>query len=237
MSTRDGGKVIVRIVADASQFTATADKASGQAAKLQGGMTGAGGASKVLGRNLNTLGGQVGKTGLHFSNLTNTVTNASWQMQRAGIALSIGITAPLLGAAAAAVKVSTAFEHSSARITGLVGVQKSVMAGWRSDMEATSRATGVGIDQLAESMYFVTTSGFRGAEALGILNDAARASAAGLGEAKDAAWLTTAAINAYGSANINSSEILDTLAEAVRLGRFEVGEMSATMGRLLPICL
>ena len=134
-----------------------------------------------------------------------------------------------------AIRRGVQFEESLSRIVGLVGVARDQVGEWRGELRALSAATGQGPQELAEAMFFVTSAGARGQEALDILEESSRAAAAGLGETRTVADLVTSAVNAYGSEVLSASAATDVLTAAVREGKAEPAELAASMGQVLPI--
>ena len=139
------------------------------------------------------------------------------------------------GAATAAVTEFAGFESEISKIEGLVGVSRDQLDAWRKDLVSISRETGKAPRELAKALFFVTSAGLRGAEAIDVLRQSARASAAGLGDQVPIVDLLTSAINAYGSENLTAQQATDALTEAVRLGKLEPGSLAAAMGRVLPV--
>ena len=127
------------------------------------------------------------------------------------------------------------FEDEMAKIVGLVGVPAEQLAEWRKPLLDIASATAVGPQSLAKALFFVTSAGLRGKEAIEVLEQAARAQAAGMGEAKTIADLTTSAINAYGSENLSAADATDALTEAIRLGKLEPTAMANSIGRVIPL--
>ena len=141
----------------------------------------------------------------------------------------------ITGVAGLSLRSFTRFEDELAKIVGLVGVPAEQLAEWTPELQKIAVATGVGPQELAKALFFVTSAGLRGAEAMEVLEQAAKAQAAGLGDAKTVVDLVTSAINAYGSENLTATQATDALTEAVRLGKLEPASMAASMGRLIPI--
>ncbi|WP_166345130.1 phage tail tape measure protein [Phytoactinopolyspora limicola] len=96
-------------------------------------------------------------------------------------------------------------------------------------------ATGRGPQELAKALFFVTSAGLRGGEALDVLKASAQASAIGLGDTAVVADLVTSAVNAYGSETLSASAATDVLIGAVREGKAEAPELAGALGRVLPI--
>jgi len=95
--------------------------------------------------------------------------------------------------------------------------------------------TGVNAAEAAEALFFVTSAGLRGSEAMDVLEQSLKASALGLGETKTVADLATSAMNAYGSDTLGASDATDVLVSAVREGKLQADELSSVMGAVLPI--
>ncbi|MCK5769466.1 phage tail tape measure protein [Algiphilus sp.] len=152
------------------------------------------------------------------------------------MAATVGRTAAglvgLASAGAAVAKVSgemLTFERTLSRIEGLVGVAREQVDAMGGSLLDLSPATGKGPNELAEALFFVTSAGYRGAEALQIVEASARASTAGLGETAAIADTVTSAVNAYGPAALSAAESTDILVAAVREGKLEAAEMGPAL--------
>lgn len=145
------------------------------------------------------------------------------------------VTLPVALLGIQAVKTFTEFEFHLAKIEGLVGIAREQTRAWGSEVLALSTQTGKGPLELADALYFVTSSGFKGAEAMDILKVSAQAASAGLGETKYVADIVTSAMNAYGKEVLNASEATDILTATIREGKGEADKMVASMGVALPI--
>ena len=141
----------------------------------------------------------------------------------------------LTGAATGAVAAYAQVENSLSKIRGLVGLSAQEMEGWGSQLQDMALATGQSTAAMAEGMFFVTSAGLRGSEAMDVLEASARAATAGLGDVSTLADLATSAVNAYGSAVLPPAAAMDHLTEAVRLGKLEADQLAGAMGNVLPI--
>jgi TP901 family phage tail tape measure protein len=152
-----------------------------------------------------------------------------------GTSLTKYVTVPLTGVAAAATKTGTAIDDQFAKIEGLVGESRKRLQGMRSDVLDISAATGKGPEELAEALFFVESAGYRGEEALSVLEASSKAAAAGLGQTKDVADAVTSAVNAYGKENLSASRAVDVLTATVREGKVAADEISSTLGDVIPV--
>ena len=149
--------------------------------------------------------------------------------------LTRNVTQPMLIAAGLATKLGYDFEKSFSRIRTLAGASAQEMEGFRKAVYDLGRTTPTSVNELADALYFVRSSGFRGAEAIRILTAANQAAVAGLGDVKTVADTVTSAMNAYGVANLSASRATDILMATVRVGKAEPEELARAIGRVIPI--
>lgn len=156
-------------------------------------------------------------------------------VQLLGVAGLFAVIRGLKNAASAAIDLAKDFERSMSLIVGLVGESRDQVAIWKEDIKDLSPATGQPLRELADALFFVSSSGIAAADAMSVVEVAAKASAAGLGETKIIADAVTSAINAYGIENLSAAEATDILIAAVREGKAEPEEFAQVIGRLLPL--
>ena len=157
------------------------------------------------------------------------------RLQSIGRNMTTGLTLPLAAAGIAAGKMAVDFDDSLTKIVGLVGVAREQVDAWRGDLLKLAKETGKGPSELADGLFFVTSAGARGAEALDILRKSAKAAAAGLGSTANVADAVTSAMNAYGPANLSAAKATGILVAAVREGKAGAEELAPVLGRIIPI--
>ena len=156
-------------------------------------------------------------------------------LQSIGTKMSMSLTLPLVATSAAAIKVANDFEFSMASIVGLVGVASEEVQAMEDDVRSMGKAYGVSATQAADALFFITSAGLRGADATGVLEQALKASAIGLGETAVVADLATSALNAYGADVLSASDATDVMVATVREGKLQANELAGSMGRVLPL--
>ncbi|KKK92322.1 hypothetical protein LCGC14_2704110, partial [marine sediment metagenome] len=164
-----------------------------------------------------------------------SMLRAGKKMQTIGRGMTLGLSLPLAIIGGVTVKMAADFETSMSKIVGQVGIAREVVQGMRKDVLALAGPTGIAPQELADALFFVTSAGLRGADAMDVLRLSARGAAAGFGETKIVADLVTSATNAYGIANLTAAQAMDTLAAAVREGKSEAVDIAGAMGQVLPI--
>jgi len=155
-------------------------------------------------------------------------------MTKVGKGMTTSLSLPLALVGGGALKMSADFEYSLAMIEGLVGIAREQVQAWGEDLKKLAVEFGVGPAKLADALYFVTSSGIRGAEAMEIVTMSAKASATGLGEVKVIADAVSSAVNAYGKANLSAAQATDILVAAVREGKGEADEFAHAIGKVIP---
>lgn len=159
----------------------------------------------------------------------------SGQFTSLGTQLSVGVTAPLVGAAAAAGAFAAGFESSTVKLVNLVGIQGEELEELKRNFTELGPVVGKTQQELADAALFITGAGLRGAAALEALEVSAKASAVGLGDQNAIAKVAGAAVAAYGEANISASEAVDKLLAIVKEGNAEASELAPALGAVLPV--
>ena len=95
--------------------------------------------------------------------------------------------------------------------------------------------TGKGAIELSDALYFVTSSGQSGAQALRTVEASAKAAAIGLGTTMEVADAVTSAMNAYGEEALSASLATDILTAGVKFGKIEANELAPVLGNLIGI--
>ena len=152
-----------------------------------------------------------------------------------GKSLSTSITLPLAIAGGAAVKMAADFDKSMTQIKTLVGIASDEVNRMGAAAIQMAKETGNSSKDAADALFFITSAGLRGSDAIAVLEQSLKASAIGLGETKVVADLATSALNAYGIENLSASQATDILTAAVREGKLSADSLAQSMGTVLPV--
>jgi TP901 family phage tail tape measure protein len=176
------------------------------------------------------------------SKLSNALSSASGKLQAfggkmksVGKSMTTSLTLPLVAVGSAAVKMAFDFDKSMTSIQALVGVSADKVAEMGETAKKMAVDTGKSANEAAEALFFITSAGLRGSQAMDVLNMSLKASAVGLGETKTIADLSTSAMNAYGTENLSASGATDILTAAVREGKLEASALAGAMGGVIPL--
>ena len=153
----------------------------------------------------------------------------SWGAQM--LPLSVGIGA----VGAAGLTMSGRFEKDLGTIVNLVGINSQQVDEWRDSLLEMAPAVGVGPDALAKALFTITSGGIRGAEALQIVENAAKATALGLGDTAEIGRVVTQIMLAYGPASISAKDATELLVTTVREGNLSATDLAGSIGRVIPI--
>jgi TP901 family phage tail tape measure protein len=182
----------------------------------------------ALARQADTLSNRMNAVGGAFQ-------SAGRQISAVGSTMTRRVTLPIVGAGVAAVKTAMDFETSFAQIEGLVGVTGDELDVLRQAAVELGPAFGKSAGEAGQALFFITSAGLRGQEAIDVLESSLKASASGLGDVATIADLATSVMNAYGSETVSASQATDILTAAVREGKLQPDELAGSMGRVLPI--
>jgi len=162
------------------------------------------------------------------------VTKFGRTMKRVGSNMTNSITLPILGVGAAAVKMATDFGTSMTKIRTLVGASAEELKAYEKDVLSLSATTGVAASQLAEGLFFITSAGLSGQEAIDALAVSAKASAMQMGDMNDIASALTSVMKAYEGEQMTAARAGDLLHETLKQGKFEASEFMSRLGRVIP---
>lgn len=211
---------------------------------------------QAIGANTDRAGKLIQRTGMNAaqqfgaelgraqSHMTKAVTHfqRGWGMIGSaanlarGIAARIGLVAgALAGIGVAATVAGARFETALAKIEALTGKTRRQTQAWGKELLSLSGRIGESPQALAEGLYFLASAGIKDAQAMEVLTAVSKAAASGLGEARDIALLTGAAMNAYADQAMTAERAVDALIVTVREGLAEPSELASSLGRVLPV--
>ena len=173
------------------------------------------------------LNGALNRASLRLKTFGQGVKNLGSSLTR--------VAAPLALVGGAAIKMGVDFDKSMTKIKSLVGVASEDVDKMRTTVREMAVETGVSSNKAADALFFITSAGLRGKEAMDVLEASLKASAVGLGEVSTVADLSTSALNAYSQSGLTAMEATDVLTAAVREGKLNSEELAGSMGQVLPV--
>ena len=164
-----------------------------------------------------------------------SVNGFQQQLKGVGSTMKIAFIGALTAAGYQSVRLAKDFSKSMTKIKSLVGVASDEVDEMGVVARKMAIETGVSSNKAAEALFFITSAGLRGSEAMEVLQASLKAAAVGLGETKTVADLATSALNAYKGTGLSASDATDVLTAAVREGKLESSELASSMGMVLPV--
>ena len=155
------------------------------------------------------------------------------QMKAVGRSIAMSFTLPFAMIGAAGAKMAIDFQKNMTKINTLVGISAKEVNEMGKEVMKLSGATAQAPADLADGLFFLTSAGLRGANAMQTLEAVSKGVAIGLGEQTDLAKVAAAAQNAYGEETISASEALDVFGMAVQQGMFEASDLAEVLGTQL----
>lgn len=193
--------------------------------------TGAGAAAGAMRSTTNSLNAMASQ----FTRSQVPIRQMGDAMRQTSSLINYTMIMPLAMLGGAAIQASRNFEKSMKKIQGLVGISAKEVQSFSKSILGMAADTARAPLELADAMYFISSAGIKGAEAIDVLNQSARAAAAGLGETKVVADALTSVINAYGEGNYSAATAADVLTAAVKEGKVEADQLAPSLGKVLPI--
>src|SRR5262245_50209895 len=142
------------------------------------------------------------KVGLQISNLGDSLTK--------------NVTLPMALAGGAAIKLASDFDKSFTTMQTLAGVSADAVGQLKDSVLDLAGETGKAPQELADALYFLSSSGLDSADALDALKASAKASAVGLGDTEVVADAVSSAMLGYAKAGLTAAEATDVLIATAR---------------------
>ncbi len=168
-------------------------------------------------------------------NLNSEMRQVGASLQSVGATLTAAITAPILGVAAASIKLAGDYEASMSKVRGLTDTTAKDFEHMNKSVLEMSKTLPQSAKELADGLFFVVSAGLKGDEALNVLKVSAKAAAAGLGETKTVADAVTPTLNAYKLGANQASHVTDILTNAVVQGKVVADTLAPALGKVLPV--
>jgi len=172
---------------------------------------------------------------LNFQKTTIASLNTTAQRFRTfGYLATAAVTAPMVMAGKAAMKMAKDYEYSMQKIVGLTGIAQSAVDEWSAAVLKMAPKLARPPQELMDALYFISSSGIKGAEAMKVLEMSAKAATAGLGRTEQVANLLTSVLNAYAGTGMTAAYATDILVAAVREGKAEADQFATSIGSVIP---
>lgn len=131
-------------------------------------------------------------------------------------------------------EAAAGFETAMAKVSTLADTSVVPLETLKAQFITLSSETGVAVESLAEAAYQALSAGVDTANVVDFVATATKLSVAGFTESATAVDVMTTALNAYGLEGSEAERVASMLVKTQDLGKTSVGELAATMGRVIP---
>lgn len=135
----------------------------------------------------------------------------------------------------AAFTEGSAFETAVAKVGTIADTSKVSIGELKGQITDLSGTMGIAAGDLAEATYQAISAGQDTGDAVAFAGQAAKLAAAGFTSSSSAVDILTTALNAYGLGADKATHVSDVLLTTQNLGKTSVDELSASMGRVIPL--
>lgn len=150
-----------------------------------------------------------------------------------GANVAKGITAGVVALAAGlsyAVSKAVEFDKAMRNVNSLSKLNETQFASMEKQIISMSTKLPQSATTLAEGLYDIASSGFKGADGIKVLDAAARSASAGLTTTATSSRAITAVLNAYGLQAKDAADVSDVLFSTVNLGVISFDELANNLG-------
>lgn len=182
-----------------------------------------------------SLQAALGRSGVALGGFQKKLDSSSRRMVSTGMTLNRQLTLPLLAVAGASAKLALDYGTAMNHVQALTGASAKQTQEWSDQILKLGPKVAQTPQQLAETLYFVASSGAKVNQVLPITAASAKLAAAGMGDAQTVAQLLTSAVNAYGPKALSAAKASNVLTEAIKVGKAEPADLATSLGRVIPI--
>ncbi len=176
------------------------------------------------------------KLGDSLNNVSGKFKGVGEKLSTVGETLSKTISAPILGAGAAAVKFAGDFEESANKVATIADTQAMSMEEIKKGVLELSNTVNIGATELNNALYQVISATGDTSNALSYVEIASKAAIGGFTDTTTAIDGLTSVMNAYG---LKGKEAMQTLSDqmlvAQNYGKTTFAEISSGIGNVIPI--
>ena len=133
------------------------------------------------------------------------------------------------------VDIGASFETALAKVSTIADTGKVSVGELSKQILDTSGSMGVAAADIAEAAYQAISAGQDTANAVAFAGQASKLAAAGFTSSSSAVDILTTALNAYGLSADQATHVSDVLLTTQNLGKTSVDELSASMGKVIPL--
>ena len=147
---------------------------------------------------------------------------------------SQAIGAVTIAVGTAAVKASLDFDDAMAKVSTIAEESEVPLDTMKNQILELSKETGIAAADIANNVYDAISAGQKTGDAVNFVTNSTKLAKAGFADSGQALDLLTTILNAYGMEAEKVGEVSDMLIQTQDKGKVTVGELSSSMGKVIP---
>lgn len=144
------------------------------------------------------------------------------------------VTAAITAAGGASAKMAMDFEDAMAKVNTIADTTEVPLAELEKAILDLSNQTGISSTEIASNVYDAISAGQKTGDAVNFVSNSTKLARAGFADAGSALDVLTTIMNAYGLEASEVTRVSDVLIQTQNLGKTTVGELSSSMGKIIP---
>lgn len=144
------------------------------------------------------------------------------------------VTAAITAAGGASAKMAMDFEDAMAKVNTIADTTEVPLSELEKAILDLSNQTGISSTEIASNVYDAISAGQKTGDAVNFVSNSTKLARAGFADAGSALDVLTTIMNAYGLEATDVARVSDVLIQTQNLGKTTVGELSSSMGKIIP---
>lgn len=181
-------------------------------------------------KNLKTAAADSNATLEKIAEVTEKVGNKSADLGNK----MLPVTAAITGATAATGKMAMEFEDAMAKLSTIADTTEKPLGELQTEIMDLSDQTGISATEIANNVYDAISAGQKTGDAVSFVSNATKLAKAGFTDSASSLDILTTAMNAYEMSADEVTKVSDLLIQTQNLGKTTVGQLSSSMGKVIP---
>ncbi len=169
-----------------------------------------------------------------MSQTSDAGTKSMGGLAKVGKVALAGVATGAVTIGAASIKMAATFQDSMTQLVTGAGMPEAAIGKVRTGILAMSSQVGVSANDLAKSMFTISSAGYKGADGLNVLHASSELARIGNADASVTADALTSALNAYRLPASAAVAVSDQLNAAVASGKMHMQDLASSLGAVLP---
>lgn len=144
------------------------------------------------------------------------------------------VTAAITAAGGVSAKMAMDFENAMAKVNTIADTTEVPLLELEKAILDLSNQTGISSSEIASNVYDAISAGQKTGDAVNFVSNSTKLARAGFADAGSALDVLTTIMNAYGLEASDVARVSDVLIQTQNLGKTTVGELSSSMGKIIP---